>query len=81
VQGVQTDGGVAQVPVQQRDSPGPRLGQEPANTIAQPWAAEPRPARPGQVGKAVDAVGVVAIVAADQPWWESRIMTRRQPIR
>jgi hypothetical protein len=46
VQGVLADGGVAQVAVQQRDGPGPRLGQQPAETIAQPWAAEA--GRPGR---------------------------------
>ena len=61
VQGVQADGGVAQVSVQQRDGPGPRLGQEPTDTIAQPWAAEAGSARSGPVGKAVGAVGVVAM--------------------
>jgi hypothetical protein len=61
VQGVQADGGAAQVPVQQRDGPGPRLGQEPADTIAQPWAAEPGSARSGPVAKAMGTGGVVAV--------------------
>ena len=61
VQGRQADGGAAQVPVQQRDGPGPRLGQEPTDTITQPWAAEPGAARSGPVGKAMGAVGVVAM--------------------
>jgi hypothetical protein len=65
--------------------------------VPQPWAAEPGSARPGSVGKTVDAVGVVALypaahgarvaaqrsamVAADQPCWDSRIMTRRRAMR
>ena len=69
VQGVQADSRVAQVPVQQRDGPGPRLGQEPADTIAQPWAAEAGSARPGPVGKAVSAVGVVAMHPAAHRAW------------
>jgi hypothetical protein len=52
---------VAQVPVEQRDGPGPRLGQEPTDTIAQSWAAEAGSARSGPVGKAVGAVAVVAM--------------------
>ena len=61
VQGVPADGGAAQVPVQQRDGPGPRLGQEPTDTIAQPWAAEPGSARSGPVAKAVGALAVGAM--------------------
>jgi hypothetical protein len=61
VQGVQADGGAAQVSMQQRDGPGPRLGQEPADPIAQPWAPEPWSTRSGPVGKAVGTVGVVAM--------------------
>jgi hypothetical protein len=69
VQGVQADGGVAQVPVEQRDGPGARLGQEPADTIAQPWAAEAGSARSGSVAKAVGAVGVVAMHPAAHDAW------------
>jgi hypothetical protein len=61
VQGVQADGRAAQVQVQQRDGPGPRLGQQPADASTQPGAAEPGSARPGPVGQAVGAVGVVAV--------------------
>src|SRR6266498_4048997 len=61
VQGVQADGRAAQVQVQQRDGPGPRLGQEPADASTQPPATEPGSARPGPVGKAVGAVGVVPV--------------------
>jgi hypothetical protein len=61
VQGVQADGRVAQGPVQQPDGPGPRLGQQPTDATTQPWAAEPGSARPGPVGEAVGAVGVVAV--------------------
>jgi hypothetical protein len=43
------------------DGPGPRLGQEPADASAQPWAAEPWSAWPGPVGKAMGTGGVVAV--------------------
>jgi hypothetical protein len=61
VQGVQADRRAAQIPVQQPDGPGPRLGQEPADASMKPWAAEPGSAWPGPVGQAVGAVGVVAV--------------------
>jgi hypothetical protein len=61
VQGVQADRGAAQIQVQQRDGPGSRLGQQPADATTKPGAAEPGSARSGPIGKAVGAVVVVAL--------------------
>ena len=61
VQGVQADSRAAQIQVQQRDGPGSWLGQQPADALAQPRAAQARSANSGPVAQSADAVLVVAV--------------------
>jgi hypothetical protein len=61
VQGRHAHGGAAEPLVQARDRPRPGFGQQPADALAKPWAAQPRPPRPGPVDQAHDPFVVVAM--------------------
>ena len=91
------EGGSAKPLPQPADRPGLRPVQQPQDALVQAGAAQRWPASSGPVAQPAGAVGVVAVdprrtvpgsqpnssamAAADRPWWDSRIMTRRKAVR
>ena len=91
------EGGSAKPLPQPADRPGLGLVQQPQDALVQAGAAQRWPASSGPVAQPAGAVGVVAVdprrtvpgsqpnssamAAADRPWWDSRIMTRRKAVR
>jgi hypothetical protein len=61
VQGVQAHGGVAKPLVEPSDRPCLRLGQQPQDLLAEPWAAKPGPTGTGSILKHGNPMGVVAV--------------------
>jgi hypothetical protein len=61
VQGPQRHGGTAQPLIEPRDRPGLGLGQQPADPLGEPGAAQSRTASSGPVGQPDDPVLVVAV--------------------